>query len=72
MPRYRPGDHVLFHFHRPDLMRLQFRTGSGLPPTFQVVRVLPTGHDGEALYQVQCPSEPYGRVVKEHELAPVA
>jgi hypothetical protein len=71
MPRYRPGDHVLFHLPRPDLMRLQFRTGSGLRPTFQVVRVLPVGHDGETSYQVQCPLEPYARVVKEHELAPV-
>jgi hypothetical protein len=50
MPRYNPGDHVLFHFRRPDLVRLQFRTGSGLPPTFRVIRVLPAEHDGEPVY----------------------
>jgi hypothetical protein len=72
MPRYRPGDQVLFHFHRPDLIRLQFRTGSGLPPTFEVVRVLPLGEDGEPSYQVRCTTEPYARVVREHELAPAA
>jgi hypothetical protein len=72
MPRYNPGDHVLFHFRRPDLVRLQFRTGSGLPPTFRVIRVLPAEHDGEPVYQVQGPLEPYARVAKEHELAPGA
>jgi hypothetical protein len=70
MPRYSPGDQVLFQFRRPDLIRFQFRTGSGLPPTFQVLRVLPTGSDGESSYQVQCPSELYARVAREHELAP--
>jgi hypothetical protein len=68
MPRFRPGDQVLFQFRRPDLVRLQFRTGSGLPPVFQVLRVLPMGDDGEPAYHVQCPTEPHGRVVKEHEL----
>ena len=72
MARYRPGDQVLFHFHRADLLRLQFRTGAGLQPRFQVVRVLPAGDDGEPSYQVQSQSEPYARVVREHELAPVA
>jgi hypothetical protein len=72
MPKFRPGDQVLYHFRRPDLIRLQFRTGSGLPPTFQVMRVLPADADGEPTYQVQCPWEPYARVAKEHELAPVA
>src|SRR5215207_5854131 len=38
MPRYRPGDHVFFHFPCPDLLKLQFRTGLSLP-SFQVVRV---------------------------------
>jgi hypothetical protein len=70
MPRYRPGDHVLFHFRRPDLIQIQFRTGSALRPTFHVVRVLPTGDDGEPSYQVRCPSETFARVAKEHELAP--
>jgi hypothetical protein len=55
MPRYRPGDHVFFHFHRPELLKLQFRTGWSLPP-FQVVRVLPAGEGGEPTYEVQCPS----------------
>ena len=40
MPRYRPGDHVIYHFRRPDLLKLQFRTGLSLPP-FKVMRVLP-------------------------------
>jgi hypothetical protein len=70
MPRYQPGDHVLFHFRRPDLIQIQFRRGSASPPSFQVVRVLPLGHDGEPTYQVRCPAEPYARVAKEHELAP--
>ena len=70
MPRFRPGDHVLFQFRRPDLVRIQFRTGSGLPPTFEVVRVLPPSDDGEPGYQIRCPAEPYTRVAKEHELAP--
>lgn len=72
MPRFRPGDHVVFHFPRPDLVRLQFRTGSGLLPTFQVLRVLPPGEDGEPGYHIQCPLEPYARVAKEHELTPVS
>jgi hypothetical protein len=72
MPRYRPGDQVLFHFPRPELLRIQFRTGAGSPPAFQVVRVLPAGDDGEPSYQVQCALEPYARVVKEHELEPIA
>jgi hypothetical protein len=68
MPRYRPGDHVIYHFRRPDLLKLQFRTGLSLPP-FKVMRVLP-GEDGEPAYQVQWPLEPYARIVREHELAP--
>jgi hypothetical protein len=70
MPRFRPGDNVLLQFRRPDLIRLQFRDGSGLPPTFQVLRVLPPGDDGEPGYHIRCASEPYARVAKEHELAP--
>ena len=69
MPRYRPGDHVFFHFPRPELLKLQFRTGLSLP-SFQVVRVLPAGDDGEPTYRVQCPLEAYARIVREHELAP--
>ena len=72
MARYRPGDHVLCVFHRYDLIRLQLRTGSSLPPAFEVLRVLPAGDDGEHSYQVRCSAEPYSRVVKEHELAPAA
>jgi hypothetical protein len=72
MPRYRPGDHVLFHLRRPALLQIQFRTGSASPPTFEVIRVLPAGDDGEPSYQVRCPSEAYARVAKEHELAPLA
>jgi hypothetical protein len=69
MPRYRPGDHVIYHFRRPDLLKLQFRTGLSLPP-FKVMRVLPAGEDGEPAHQVQWPLEPYARIVREHELAP--
>jgi hypothetical protein len=69
MPRYRPGDHVFFHFPRPELLKLQFRTGLSLP-SFQVVRVLPADDGGEPTYQVQCPLEAYARIVREHELAP--
>jgi hypothetical protein len=72
MPRFRPGDHVICHLYRYDLIRLQFRTGSGSMPAFEVVRVLPAGEDGEHSYLVRCPAEPYARVVKEHELAPAA
>jgi hypothetical protein len=43
-----------------------------LPPTFRILKVLPPGDDGETAYHVQCPSEPYARVVKEHELTPAA
>jgi hypothetical protein len=67
MPRYRPGDHVIYHFR--DLLKLQFRTGLRLPP-FQIVRVLPAGEDGEPAYQVQWRLEPYARIVREHELTP--
>ena len=56
MPRYRPGDHVFYQFRRPELLKLQFRTGFSLPP-FQVVRVLPADEDGQFTYQVQCPLE---------------
>ena len=69
MPRYRPGDHVIYQFRRPELLKLQFRTGLSLP-LFQVVRVLPAGEDGEPTYQVQCRRESYARIVREHELAP--
>ena len=72
MPRYRPGDHVLFHFYRHDLIRLQIRTGSSWPPEFEVLRVLPAGHDREHAYEVRCQPEPYARVAKEHELPPAA
>jgi len=70
MPRYRPGDHVLVQFHRYELLRFQLRTGAGSPPPFEVIRVLPAGHDGEHSSQVRCPFEPHARVAKEHELAP--
>ena len=69
MPRYSPGDHVFFHLSRPELLKLQFRTGMSLPP-FRVVRVLPADGDGEPTYQVQCALESYARIVREHELAP--
>jgi hypothetical protein len=72
MPRYRLGDHVLFYLPRYDLIRLQRRVGLEAPPAFEVIRVLPAEHDGEHSYQVRCPSEPYARVAKEHELAPAA
>ena len=68
MPRYRPGDHVVVQFHRYEMIKLTIRTG--MLPAFEVVRLLPAGHDGEHSYQVQCSAEPYARVVKEHELAP--
>jgi hypothetical protein len=69
MPRYRPGDHVIYQFRRPEFLKLQFRSGSSLP-LFQVVRVLPADEDGQFTYQVQCPLEAYARIVREHELAP--
>ena len=69
MPRYRPGDHVIYQFRRPEFLKLQFRTGFSMPP-LQVVRVLPAGEDGEPTYQVQCPLEAHARIVREHELAP--
>ena len=69
MPRYRPGDHVFYQFRRPELLKLQFRTGFSLPP-LQVVRVLPADEDGQFTYQVKCPLEAYARIVREHELAP--
>ena len=72
MSRYRPGDHVLCHFYRYDLISLQLRTGSSSPPAFEIVRVLPAGDDGEHSYYVRCSFEPYSRVIKEHELAPAA
>ena len=72
MPRYRPGEHVFCHFFRYDLIRLQLRLGSDGPPEFEVMRVLPAGNDGEHSYQVRCSAKAYSRVVKEHELAPVA
>ena len=71
MPRYQAGDRVLFRFDRYDLLRLQSKTGCPQSPTFEVLRVLPAGEDGIPAYQVKCPLEPYGRVVKEHELSPV-
>ena len=71
MRRYRPGDHVVFHFSRYELIRIQFRAGSGLPPAFEVLRVLPAGEDGQHSYQVRSAVEPYARVAKEYELAPV-
>ncbi len=70
MSRYRPGDHVLFQLSRYELMRLQKRTGSSALPAFKVVRILPIGDDGEYSYHVQCSSEAYARVAREHELAP--
>jgi hypothetical protein len=72
MPKFSLGDQVLYHFRRPDLIRIRFRTGSGLPLTFEVMRVLPADVTREHAYQVRSPLEPFARVVKEHELAPVA
>jgi hypothetical protein len=70
MSRYRPGDHVLFQLSRYELIRFQKRLGSSALPAFKVLRVLPMGDDGEHSYHVQCPSEAYSRVAREHELAP--
>jgi hypothetical protein len=72
MPRYRPGDQVRLQFRRSDLLQIQSRMRSSSPPTFQVLRLLPSGDDGEPSYQVRCSSEPYARVAKEHELSPLA
>jgi hypothetical protein len=72
MQRYQPGDHVRFHLNRHELIRFQLRTGSRSLPAYQILRVFPATQDGIYAYEVQCSSEPYSRVAREHELAPIA